>query len=120
MAADQQEKRLYRIGEVSRLTGVNPHVLRYWERELPQLAPNRTLSRQRYYRPDDIERIRLIKRLLVEERYTLDGVRRILASQEAPQVAKKDGWKGDTAAASPELLLQELLQALREIRNILA
>lgn len=118
MTADRQEKRLYRIGEVSRLTGVNPHVLRYWERELPQLAPNRTLSKQRYYRPDDIERIRLIKRLLADERYTLDGVRRILAAREAPRVAEKDGWEGE--AASPGLLLQEIIRVLREIRSILA
>lgn len=119
MTTDRKDRRLFRIGEVSRLTGVNPHVLRYWERELPQLAPNRSLSKQRYYRLTDIERIRLVKHLLTEERYTLDGVRKVLATQPMPGPAPKGGQEPDPEADSYRRLLQEVVMALKEIRDIL-
>lgn len=77
--SDHQPKKLYRIGEVSALTGVHPHVLRYWETVCQIVHPNRKLSKQRLYRQSDIELILEIKRLLYEEKYSLSGVKRHLA-----------------------------------------
>ena len=71
-------KRYYRIGEVSRATGVKPYVLRYWESEFRWMAPTKSRSNQRLYRKKDIETILLIKKLLYEQRFTIAGARRKL------------------------------------------
>jgi DNA-binding transcriptional MerR regulator len=83
MAKDSGAKKLFRIGEVSQLTGINPHILRYWESEFQILAPNRRLSKQRLYRQVDIDLILEIKRLLEDEKYTLQGVKQYLAERLA-------------------------------------
>lgn len=69
------DKLYYRIGEVSRLTGVKAHVLRYWETEFRWMVPPKSRSKQRLYRKRDIEFVWLLKRLLWEERYTIAGAR---------------------------------------------
>ena len=76
--AEERTKRYYRIGEVSRLTGVKAHVLRYWESEFRWMAPAKSRSQQRLYRHRDIEVILLLKRLLHEERFTIAGARKRL------------------------------------------
>jgi len=72
------EKRYYRIGEVSKLTGVKPYVLRYWESEFRWMAPQKSKSKQRLYRKKDIDMILLIKKLLYEQRFTIAGARKKL------------------------------------------
>ena len=72
------DKRYYRIGEVSKLTGVKPYVLRYWESEFRWMAPQKSKSKQRLYRRRDIDMILLIKKLLYEQRYTIAGARKKL------------------------------------------
>ena len=71
-------KLYYRIGEVSRITGVKPYVLRYWESEFRWMSPQKSRSKQRLYRRRDIEMILLIRRLLHQERYTIAGARKRL------------------------------------------
>ena len=81
------DKRYFRIGEVSRIIGVEPYVLRYWESEFPQIRPSRADSNQRTYQKSDLEIILKIKRLLYEERLTIEGARRRLKqkiSESAP------------------------------------
>jgi DNA-binding transcriptional MerR regulator len=68
-------KLYYRIGEVAKITGVKPHVLRYWETEFRWMTPPKSRSKQRLYRRKDIDMILAIKRLLYEERYTIAGAR---------------------------------------------
>jgi DNA-binding transcriptional MerR regulator len=77
-ADDEQSKRYYRIGEVSKLTDVKPYVLRYWESEFRWMAPQKSRSKQRLYRRRDIDIILLIKKLLYEQRFTIAGARRKL------------------------------------------
>ena len=80
---DEQARRLlaassklyYRIGEVSELTGVKAHVLRYWETEFRWMAPPKSRSKQRLYRKRDIEFVWLLKKLLWDQRYTIAGAR---------------------------------------------
>ncbi len=69
---------LFRIGEVSRLTGTKPFVLRYWETEFPTLQPVKSPKGHRLYRREDVETVRHIKRLLYDEGFTIAGARRHL------------------------------------------
>ncbi|RMG00162.1 MAG: MerR family transcriptional regulator [Nitrospirae bacterium] len=73
------EKLFYKIGEVGRITGVEPYVLRYWESEFPFLRPRKSRSGQRLYVKKDIETILEIKKLLYDERYTIEGVKKKFA-----------------------------------------
>lgn len=70
-----------RIGEVCRQLDEEPHVLRFWESEF-HLRPNRIKGRQRVYTPEQLNKLRLIRWLLREELYTLDGARRQLKRLE--------------------------------------
>jgi DNA-binding transcriptional MerR regulator len=78
---DAPRKLFYRIQEVSKITGVKPHVLRYWETEFPQLSPQKGANDQRRYRPSDIELVQRIKKLLYEEKFTIAGARRQLEDE---------------------------------------
>ena len=68
----------YRIGEVSRLTGLEQYVLRYWETEFPQIRPEKGKTGQRRYTKKDLDNILLIKQLLYKDGYTIAGARKRL------------------------------------------
>ncbi|MBN2145206.1 MAG: MerR family transcriptional regulator [Candidatus Aureabacteria bacterium] len=70
-----QDKLYFSIGEVKDMTGVEPHVLRYWETEFSSFRPKKSRGGQRTYTKKDIEIIRLIKQLLYEEKFTIKGAR---------------------------------------------
>ena len=72
------DKRYFRIGEVSRIIGVEPYVLRYWESEFSYIKPTRADSNQRTYQKRDLEIIMEIKRLLYDEKLTIEGARKRL------------------------------------------
>src|SRR5215467_14217334 len=72
------EGSLYRIGDVSRMTGVKAFVLRYWETEFPMLEPEKGANGRRLYRQEDVDLILKIKRLLYDEGFTIAGARRHL------------------------------------------
>lgn len=131
------EKLYYRIGEVSRITGVKPYVLRYWESEFRWMAPGKSRSQQRLYRQRDIEVIRLIQKLLYEERFTIAGARKrlrelgVAGAGEPTASAVPAGAKPAEAVAAPaartapiedEFLLARLArirEELEEIRSLL-
>ena len=69
------DKLFFKIGEVAKLTGVEQHVLRYWEDEFDALQPKKNKSGQRVYEKKNIELIFKIKRLLYLERYTIVGAK---------------------------------------------
>lgn len=76
---EQKIKKLYySISEVSQLTSLKAYVLRYWETEFAELRPKKNRAGNRTYNLDDIKLIFLIKRLLYEEKYTIDGARQRL------------------------------------------
>jgi len=81
------DKRYFRIGEVSRIVGVEPYVLRYWESEFPQIRPIRADTNQRTYQKKDLEIILEVKRLLYEEKLTIEGARQRLKKE----VSKSSG-----------------------------
>ena len=74
-------KPFFKIGEVSKLLGVKPHVLRYWESEFPSLRPKKNPSGQRLYAKTDIDMLIEIKNLLYTDCYTISGARQVLAYQ---------------------------------------
>ncbi|HVN08342.1 MAG TPA: MerR family transcriptional regulator [Patescibacteria group bacterium] len=74
-----EPERLYRIGDVSRITNTKPFVLRFWETEFPMLQPVKAPKGHRLYRQQDIDLIQAIKRLLYEEGFTIPGARRHLS-----------------------------------------
>jgi DNA-binding transcriptional MerR regulator len=100
------DKTYFRIGEVSRITGLEPYVLRYWESEFPQIRPRRADSNQRTYRKKDLEIIMEIKRLLYNERLTIEGARKKLKQK----MAKGGGEREILAELKSEL--QDILRVL--------
>ena len=69
------------ISEVANTIDLPQHVLRFWETRFPQIRPLKRAGGRRYYRPDDVERLRLIKRLLYDEGYTIKGVQKLFKEQ---------------------------------------
>ena len=76
------DKIYFTIGEVSKLCLLEPHVLRYWEQEFPQLNPAKRCGNRRYYKRDEIILIRRIKNLLYEQGFTIEGARLKLDHKE--------------------------------------
>ena len=82
--------RLYfKIGEVAKIVGVKPYVLRYWETEFSMIRPGKTRSKHRLYRRRDVETLLEIKRLLHTERYTIEGAKRCLKTPQRPAPAAR-------------------------------
>jgi DNA-binding transcriptional MerR regulator len=88
MPEDEIEKLYYSIGEVSDLLDQEPHVLRYWEEEFDVLSPRKNRAGRRVYTDEDIETVERIRRLLKEEKYTIDGAR---------QAIQRDGARDEIA-----------------------
>src|SRR6202166_3443738 len=113
------DKLYFRIGEVSRLAGIKPYVLRFWETEFSSLGPKKSGKGHRLYRRKDVELVLEIKRLLYEKRYTIEGARKFLDSRgkaepsRAPKLAKRGKLQGDLFSnASPllDIVRKELLE----------
>jgi DNA-binding transcriptional MerR regulator len=82
MIPDIPERVFYRIREVCTLTGLKPHILRYWEQEFRDIKPAKSSKGQRLYRKKDLDVIFTIKGLLYEKRLTIDGARRYLTQHK--------------------------------------
>jgi len=101
------EKLYFRIGEVARILGVATHVVRFWETEFRAIRPEKSASGQRVYARRDVERLVVIRRLLREERYTLDGARRYLREhgldEATARVDRATGLRDALVAARAKL-----------------
>ena len=75
---DKATDRRLRIGEAARLVGVEAYVLRFWETQFPFIRPKQSHSRHRYYTQADIEKLKIVKRLLHTEGYTIAGARKFV------------------------------------------
>jgi len=82
------DKLYFRIGEVARIAGVEPYVLRFWETEFPQLAPKKSGTGHRLYRRKEVELVLEVKRLLYEKRFTIEGARLYFEQNKKRGVAK--------------------------------
>lgn len=116
------DKLYFRIGEVSRLAGIKPYVLRFWETEFSSLGPKKSGKGHRLYRRKDVELVLEIKRLLYEKRYTIEGARKFLDARSREASSKSNGAKGgrsqgDLFVSAP--ILEEIRKELIEILEIL-
>jgi DNA-binding transcriptional MerR regulator len=103
MAVSIPEKAYFRIGEVSKILGVAPYVIRYWEAEFKTVRPIRASSAQRLYRRKDVEELLVIKDLLYTKKFTINGARKHLAEIKG-KAAAADGEQKRLAAIKKGLL----------------
>lgn len=103
------EKLFYKIGEVSRIAGVEPYVLRYWETEFSFLKPRKTASGQRIYSRKDLDMVLQIKKLLYEDRYTIEGVKKKFGQ---PSLSRTGVIPNDTKE-----VLERIKNRLKDILN---
>ncbi len=101
------DKLYFKIGEVSRISGLPCHVLRFWESEFKKIRPRRTASGQRSYTRKDIETIIEIKHLLYDKKFTLEGARRFLNTKRRTGSRLEKGF------------LEDLKTELQSIRDML-
>ena len=100
------DKLFFRIGEVCEIVGLEPYVLRFWETEFPNLAPEKSKSGHRVYKRRDVEMVLRIKDLLYERGFTIAGARK--------QLSQSRGGKG----ARDQLLIQ-IRKELKDILTLL-
>lgn len=132
----EEGKLYYSISEVCRMTGLEAHVLRYWETEFSQMRPKKNRAGNRAYRTREIEYIRYIRHLLHEEKYTLQGAKKKLAEVSYEEVvgqttllrvapvepapkpdAKASGEAAPSADAKPAGLTEAQRKELADIRE---
>lgn len=109
------DKLFYKIGEVSKIVGVEPYVLRYWETEFSFLKPRKNKSGQRVYIKRDVELLIDIKRLLYQERYTIEGVRKRLGLGSVDNRNKFEKKLQKTEIRQPRQAIEHVKKRLREI-----
>jgi DNA-binding transcriptional MerR regulator len=103
------EKLFFKIGEVCDITGIQAHVLRYWESEFPMLAPQKNRAGQRTYRKRDVEMVLRIKELLYEDQYTIAGAKKRLTNElrgasKLKVVTPEMSAPSQAAQAAPQLV----------------
>lgn len=117
------DKLYFRIGEVSRLAGIKPYVLRFWESEFSSLGPKKSGTGHRLYRRKDVELVFQIKQLLYEKRYTIEGARKILENRSAPEalslVELLTPTRGQAELFTQDAAFDEIRKALTEILSLL-
>jgi DNA-binding transcriptional MerR regulator len=119
------DKLYFRIGEVARLAGIKPYVLRFWETEFSSLGPRKSGTGHRLYRRKDVELVLEIKRLLYEQRFTIEGARKFLDSRGKPESARaeKPAKAGASQAAlfpdASATLIDTVRSELRALAEIL-
>lgn len=86
--AELPSKLFFRIGEVAGLVGVEPHVLRYWEREFRTIRPTKSAKGQRVYSRKDVENLLRVRDLLYRDGFTIAGAKKKLTrgGEPAPEV----------------------------------
>jgi DNA-binding transcriptional MerR regulator len=99
------DKTYFRIGEVAKLVGVEPYVLRFWETEFKTMVPPKSRSKQRMYRRKDLETILVVKHLLYGERFTIEGARkRLIELQRGQKAASIEPPRAGLALVRDELM----------------
>jgi DNA-binding transcriptional MerR regulator len=126
VAQEIPDKLYFRIGEVARLAGIKPYVLRFWETEFPSLGPKKSGTGHRLYRRKEVEMVLEIKRLLYEKRFTIEGARKFLETRakvepvskaKAVKTAKKA--QAELFATAPSSVSDSFLKDIcKELRDI--
>ena len=118
------QKLYYSITEISKMVGEEQHVLRYWEREFPQLRPQKNRAGNRVYTHRDLTVLYVIKRLLRQERYTVAGAKELLRQQTIAELADIPSEQYETEqperVLAPEIPTDDVAQEAKEIADELA
>ena len=119
---NESVKVYYSISEVCTRTGLEPHVLRYWESEFPQLRPKKNRAGNRAYREKDIQIIDYIKYLLYEEKFTIPGAKRKITewkehTDETGKPERAPSQRQGDGIPSMKALKEELHEVLRMLRE---
>ncbi|NWF88036.1 MAG: MerR family transcriptional regulator [Ignavibacteriaceae bacterium] len=118
------KKLYYSISEVSKITEVEQYVLRYWETEFEQLNPQKNRAGNRIYTNKDIQTILLIKNLLRDKKYTIEGAKNILSLETADSGAVQEdinlnAAKSDNIKLSNKKEPPSIKKDLEEIKSVL-
>jgi DNA-binding transcriptional MerR regulator len=106
----------FRIGDVAEIAGIKPHVLRYWESEFSEIAPQKSGTGQRVYRRRDVETVLLIKKLLYTEKYSIEGARnRLRELRKIGELATQCREAADPLPASERDAREHALGAARKL-----
>ena len=103
----------YSIGEVCAMFDLKPHVLRYWETQFEELHPTKNRAGNRVYEAKEVDLIALIKRLVHDERYTIEGARHRLGELE------RDGRVKQSRPTLERSVVRSLRAELEEILRLL-
>ncbi|HID92878.1 MAG TPA: MerR family transcriptional regulator [bacterium (Candidatus Stahlbacteria)] len=106
---DYDKKLYFSISEVSKITGVKPYVLRFWESEFGKLRPRKNRGGRRLYTQKDVKLILAIKKLLYEDGYSIAGAKKQL--ENTKKVEK---------ASINEGVIQEIKKGLEEVLELLS
>ena len=118
MTDNSLKKLYYSIGEVSRILQLDQHVIRYWETEFKELNPRKRKNGKRLYQENDIDTIRIIKKLLYDEKYTIEGARRKLSTELKNH--GKTGQLFDDDHKKEVNLLTTIRKDLLELRELIS
>lgn len=123
MGVNKSKSAFRSIAEVSEDLAVAPHVLRFWETKFSQIKPMKTKSARRYYRPDDVAILALVKELLYNRRYTIEGVQKLFKNRSVKDILgteiQKDFFE-EEETAMPEEMPAAVASAVAELRQIKA
>ena len=112
------KKLYYSISEVSTITGLEQYVLRYWESEFPQLKPAKNRAGNRIYTNKDIKLIIYIKKLLRDERYTIEGAKRVL-EEYVPEAESVEQLELLSVPQKKKVTDEEIRTDMLEVRQFL-
>lgn len=115
MSASIPDKLYFKIGEVSKITGVEPYILRYWESEFKLVKPFRTKSNQRLYRKKDLESILKIRKMLYVQKFTIAGAKKRLKQNSVQEKQLSLNFSQEKYIA----FLQEIRDEIKEIYDVL-
>ncbi len=128
MVVNKSKAAFRTIAEVAEDLGVATHVLRFWETKFPQIKPMKRNGGRRYYRPDDVEIIKVIRDYLYDKRYTIEGVQLLFKEKGVKNIVGEEIQKDFFDASALEeplegnsrVLVSSVLERLKSMREELS
>lgn len=115
MVVNKSKAAFRTIAEVAEELGVATHVLRFWETKFPQIKPMKRSGGRRYYRPDDVKLVSIIKDFLYEKRYTIEGVQKVFKDKGIKNILgdeiQKDFFAEDIDVVELDSSCRELISS---------
>ncbi len=115
MVINKSKSAFKTIAEVADELGVATHVLRFWETKFNQIRPMKATGGRRYYRPDDVEVLKLIKKLLYRNRYTIEGAQHLIKEKGLKNLLDEDEIQKDFFEESP--VISEVENLPHDVRS---